>query len=88
MFKVEGSNDKTAQALLQLHDNFQFYNCSASKNIIFEINQQYKYYSIIFKKRSDSNMSIGHVGLTQSYLFEYAKELFEELTGSQVLDPT
>ena len=33
-------------------------------------------------------MSIGHVGLTQSYLFEYAKELFEEITGSQVLDPT
>jgi len=82
MFKVEGSNDKTAWTLLQQLDNFQFHDRSASKNIIFEINQQYKYYSIIFKKRSDSNMSIGHVGLTRSYLFEYAKEFFEELTGS------
>jgi len=61
---------------------------SAKNEFPVENDDTYRHYSLtIEKKEGSSKIHIGHFGLVQSYLMKYTSELYEDITGHNVLEP-
>jgi len=87
VFVIEASNNLQDWFTLYSSEELTFGNRSESEDFVFSENAElYKHYATIFvRKTSSSTMHVGHYGIVESYTKQCASNIFNDITGNDVV---
>jgi len=85
----EGSKIGSWTILTTTSSDLLFSKRNEAQDIVVDNVALLTHYRFVFRRKDNSSpMKIGHVGVVESYLKMFLVELFETVTGSQVVRPT